>query len=74
MCDERAIDDGGPAFPLPLGTGNESDMGQSGGMMLRDWFAGQAIKRWGGDDFDSFERLADECYQLADKMIARRRQ
>lgn len=51
MATEKAIDDGGPAFPCPVG--GSSFMDQSGyttwqfpgaqGLSLRDWFAGQAI-------------------------------
>ena len=36
-------DIGGPAFPLPLGTANCSEPEQSGGMSLRDYFAGKAL-------------------------------
>ena len=35
------IDDGGPAFPLPLG--NENIDPKCAGMSLRDWFAGKAM-------------------------------
>lgn len=36
----REIDDGGPAFPISIpGVGDNG----SGGMSLRDWFAGQAL-------------------------------
>ena len=46
-----AIDDGGPAFPIPIAGCNDGGVynvleqsgGQYGGMTLRDWFAGQAL-------------------------------
>lgn len=34
--------DGGPAFPLPLGTMNAAEPDQSGGMTLRDYFIAHA--------------------------------
>jgi len=45
-----AINDGGPAFPIPIAGCNDGGVynvleqsgGQYGGMSLRDWFAGQA--------------------------------
>lgn len=37
------FDDGGPAFPLPLGTLNCSEPNESGGMTLRDYFAAKAL-------------------------------
>ena len=40
MNDETKIDDGGNAFPLPAMEGYHQ---QEYGMILRDWFAGQAI-------------------------------
>lgn len=36
------IKNGGPAFPLPLGTMNASEPEQSGGMSLRDYFSAHA--------------------------------
>lgn len=37
--------DGGSAFPLPLGTMNCSEPGESGGMSLRDYFAVHASRQ-----------------------------
>ena len=34
--------DGGPAFPLPLGSMNRAEPLESGGMTLRDYFAAAA--------------------------------
>lgn len=41
---EKNINDGGPAFPLPLGTANCSEPSESGGMSLRDYFAAAALQ------------------------------
>lgn len=40
-----ALDDGGPAFPLPaeVGKAHFDDPMAYPGMTLRDWFAGQAL-------------------------------
>ena len=77
-----AIDDGGPAFPIPLagctdgGVYNilEQSGGKLGGMSLRDHFAGLAMNRV------LAERLApltvDDaklCYVCADAMLAARK-
>lgn len=37
------INNGGSAFPLPIGTVNLSEPSQSGGMSLRDYFAAKAM-------------------------------
>ena len=42
----KAIEDGGPAFPLSYlaaMNGSVVDFGATGGMTIRDWFAGQAL-------------------------------
>jgi hypothetical protein len=51
MSSETKIDDGGPAFPIPIAGCNDGGVyntldqsgGKLGGMSLRDWFAGQAL-------------------------------
>ena len=69
------------AFPevnyvKPLGNG-QSVMTLSGGMDLRDYFAGQAIDGfladggWGGD-LSYFEDVAEGAYKLADAMMKAR--
>lgn len=70
-----AKDDGGPAFP------NLVDVSERG-MLLRDWFAGQALAGIiGKGEFQAFARgaigsieggLAGACYSLADAMLAAR--
>jgi hypothetical protein len=53
MSDEKKIDDGGPAFPVPMaatpGPNGEHHLYDAterclGGMTLRDYFAGQALQ------------------------------
>lgn len=66
--------DGGNAFPLPLGTMNAAEPGQSGGMSLRDYFAGQALAglaRGVGLDLERHD-LARRAYNIADAMLAER--
>lgn len=66
---------GGPAFPLPLGAANMSEPSQSGGMTLRDYFAGQSIanchpgSRIPDSDVAEYARLA---YRMADAMLKAR--
>jgi len=53
--------DGGPAFPLA---------GSSGGMTLRDWFAGMNLPNI--HESVSLQHAARTCYQVADAMLAER--
>ena len=70
-----AIDDGGPAFPFAEAT---TDFSVSPGMTLRDWFAGQAMRSMLENPNGSvtpkseFSEAANECYLMADAMIAAR--
>jgi hypothetical protein len=44
MAEKAKINDGGPAFPVPLNPGESLPCGKSAdGMNLRDWLAGQAM-------------------------------
>jgi len=66
--------DGGAAFPGPVFTRAGHKAGESMGMSLRDWFAGQALMghisyEGGGSTFDLDARAA---YKWADAMIAAR--
>lgn len=82
------IDDGGPAFPLPIQkqrfdtTPEDFKQTGTGGMTLRDWFAGQATEK----DIETNRypnpykmRLPDSItreaarYRYADAMIAARK-
>ena len=69
-------DDGGPAFPhssSPM----RGDLTEWG-MTLRDWFAGQAMQSMLENPNGSvtpkseFSEAANECYLMADAMIAAR--
>ena len=75
----NAINDGGPAFPVP----NDACNNQMPGMTLRDWFAGMALQGYlaGRNNHTSekpynFERhrAASECYDYADAMLAARKE
>lgn len=68
---------GGPAFPLPLGTGNLSEPSESGGMTLRDYFAAKAmqslVKLYALDTIKYGQNtVAWQAYQMADAMLAAR--
>ena len=70
-----SVNNGGPAFPLPLGTANCAEPEQSGGMTLRDYFAAQSITginpgRLYGDD--GIQTIAEQAYKLADAMLVAR--
>lgn len=72
--------DGGPAFPFTP-TDKSGQIGPAyEGMSLRDWFAGMALQGEvaspdsGTLEADSitFSELADDCYRMADAMLAAR--
>lgn len=65
---------GGPAFPLPLGTGNCSEPAESGGMDLRDYFAAKAFSMLMHPDAKDYtpEETARKAYRFADAMLAAR--
>lgn len=80
-----AKNDGGSAFPETSSRPDYSEHGReftnvssSGGMSLRDWFAGQALTGIMGDsgmrpsNTEEFEHLAKRLYSLADAMLAER--
>ena len=66
-----AMTNGGPAFPLRMGT---DEFAYNEGMTLRDWFAGQALAGQlacsvaSGTDYE----YAEFAYQLADAMLKAR--
>lgn len=73
---ERGKPDGGPAFPRPT-----SDMPGQVGMMIRDYFAGQALVGLlafspeglhGAANQYSPEQAAEQAYRFADAMIRER--
>lgn len=74
MADE--INTGGPAYPITAG--HEV---YSGGMTLRDWFAGQCLRDFfaalyaaGSSNFNDYQvqRCAEAAYKAADAMIRAR--
>ena len=81
-----SINDGGPAFPLAADRWTDQEgvrhMSQEPGMMLRDWFAGQAlvgimsgsgeIKSEGVVLKPTAENVAAASYAMADAMLAAR--
>lgn len=67
-------DTGGPAFPMPASEHSQGGHFEQYGMTLRDWFAGQAIRaRWGDGKAMTPEEAAAMAYQLADAMLAARK-
>jgi hypothetical protein len=71
---ETKINDGGPAFPVPLNE-NERYVGPGSelGMTLRDWFAGQALGGIAANaSIAAFHLCAQEAYEFADAMLAAR--
>lgn len=75
MSDEKPVDDGGPAHPLPIVLdGRQMLYSEVHGMSLRDYFAGQALAGWcanSGAETD-FEYVAHGCYKQADAMLVAR--
>jgi len=62
------IHDGGPAFPF------KGYAGETYGMTLRDWFAGQALAGLLRDGIDVFGvyATANDAYKMADAMLKAR--
>ncbi len=75
----KPIEDGGPAFPVPVTPtrgGGWASCKEVEGMTLRDWFAGQALacvahEYIGGTTPKT--ALAEDCYEMADAMLAARK-
>lgn len=82
------MNDGGPAFPRPVGyaerryrTDQQWMNEPQAGMTLRDYFAGQALSGWlasfGEDAMHPVSKsregdIAFEAYRMADAMLAER--
>lgn len=81
------IETGGPAFPVS--TSNEAEGHQDGpntwqhpGMALRDYFAAKAMQglvsghfaKYGHEDYWPRPEIASEAYEIADAMLAARKQ
>lgn len=68
MTDMTKPFDGGPAFPVET-----TATPYAPGMTLRDWFAGQALRRfWGSGDPMTPDDAASIAYEVADAMLAAR--
>lgn len=67
-------DDGGPAFPI-ISMDRMGHISISGGMALRDWYAGQALSgiRSGPRAYLRPESAARVAYKDADAMLAERK-
>lgn len=76
---QAAIDDGGPAYPMPSGPEprDKSTTHYNEGMSLRDWFAGQALVGLIANDSASANNTHSQdarfCYGAADAMLAARK-
>lgn len=74
--------DGGPAYPVSVGTGPLSANFSSPGMSLRDWYVGLAmqgllsnpniIRPKDHTDKQGHARMAKACFVYADSMISER--
>lgn len=74
--------DGGPAFPTltrllagegHIGGSNDFDAEVSGGMTLRQWYAGMALQgMMSNPDFskDTYKDSATQAFEMADAMLA----
>lgn len=81
MTERKKMQDGGPAFPRPIGEAPNAIGGgrfnrEQSGMSLRDWFAGQALAGICGDGIPGSHHqpatTAHEAYAYADAMLAER--
>ena len=69
------INDGGPAFPIPLQSGQSwQGMAPCDGMTLRDYLAAKAMQAemTQGIHESDFDWMAARCYKAADAMLAAR--
>lgn len=71
------LPDGGPAFPLPLGTANMPEPGSGfTGITARDYFASAALQgflaQYGSTRPPDVGAVAREAYRFADAMLAER--
>lgn len=74
----QTVDDGGPAYPIPLQElPNGDSYGPEPGMSLRDWIAATALAGMlanpnAHDKHDWAEKLSVCAYDAADAMLKRR--
>lgn len=69
------IDDGGPAFPVPLDDFRDLEGHPATGMSRRDWFAGCTLKGFLSresmpNEPDELRAMVQVVYIVADAMIA----
>lgn len=69
-----AQDDGGPAYPVSDWNNDTQTREITGGMSLRDHFAGLAMAAIIPDTQLGFDAKCTEAYQYADAMLAAREQ
>ncbi len=69
-----AMNNGGPAFPIPGGSSPFKPDNGYDGMSLRDWFAGQALAGILANTarLGIIEEAASTAYAYADAMLAAR--
>ena len=65
-------DDGGPAFPV-TGSSESQLFPRELGMVLRDYFAGQAVASMYTLSIYDVDNAAEKAYQIADAMLKARR-
>jgi hypothetical protein len=70
---KQVIDDGGPAFPDPVGADPTWSTAYSTGMTLRDYFAAKAMAAMASHSKGGTTGLAEVAYQMADAMLIARK-
>ena len=80
LAKPEPIDDGGPAFPIPLNPGefwNAEKNGNPNGISLRMWLAGMALANRNIEEHngvDWAEKVAEQALRIADALIAKGKQ
>ena len=76
---EKKIDDGGPAFPIPISCDSMGGIQESRfeGLSIRDWFAGRALQGFLAADLkcscnESVSSITSKAYYIADAMLSAR--
>ena len=69
-------DDGGPISPV-MGLGDRGEMVPTGGLSIRDWFAGMALQgTMANPEFNAMagQDVARSCYRMAEEVLAARKE